>query len=119
MPRPTRNPLHWLQARPTAATGRIRLDGLAEMARRRGYVNGPGRWRGLVNVWALARDAGLAYSTVAPLIRHPERAHAIELTTLAALCEVLDCQPGELLTYSSGASSILTRQWGRYTGPAD
>jgi putative transcriptional regulator len=30
------------------------------------------------------------------------KARAIRLDTLAALCRVLDCQPGELLTYIPG-----------------
>lgn len=28
------------------------------------------------------------------------RAKAVRFSTLAALCEVLDCQPGDLLTYT-------------------
>jgi len=28
------------------------------------------------------------------------RAHAIRFSTLAALCEVLDCQPGDLLGHA-------------------
>ena len=31
------------------------------------------------------------------------RARAIRFSTLTALCEVLDCQPGDLLTVRSGA----------------
>jgi putative transcriptional regulator len=30
------------------------------------------------------------------------RARAIRFSTLAALCEALDCQPGELLAYEEG-----------------
>ncbi|MFC7219282.1 helix-turn-helix domain-containing protein [Streptomyces polyrhachis] len=30
------------------------------------------------------------------------RARAIRFTTLTRLCEVLDCQPGDLLTYGGG-----------------
>ena len=30
------------------------------------------------------------------------RARAIRFSTLSALCEALDCQPGELLSYDQG-----------------
>lgn len=30
------------------------------------------------------------------------RARAVRFSTLAALCRVLDCQPGDLLTYDAG-----------------
>ncbi|WP_404339946.1 helix-turn-helix domain-containing protein [Sphingomonas sp. MMS12-HWE2-04] len=30
------------------------------------------------------------------------KAKAVRFTTLEAICEVLDCQPGEILTYRSG-----------------
>ena len=30
------------------------------------------------------------------------RARAVRFSTLTALCEVLDCQPGDLLAYESG-----------------
>ena len=33
------------------------------------------------------------------------RARAIRFSTLAALCDVLDCQPGDLLTFRSAAGS--------------
>lgn len=32
------------------------------------------------------------------------RAKAVRFSTLAALCEALDCQPGDLLTWSPGAT---------------
>ena len=33
------------------------------------------------------------------------RARAIRFSTLAALCDALDCQPGDLLTYQPAADS--------------
>jgi putative transcriptional regulator len=33
------------------------------------------------------------------------RARAVRFSTLAALCEVLGCQPGDLLRYEAGAAS--------------
>ena len=33
------------------------------------------------------------------------RARAVRFSTLAALCEVLDCQPGDLLSYEGPGSS--------------
>ena len=33
------------------------------------------------------------------------KAKAIRFSTLAAICRELDCQPGDLLTYSNGGES--------------
>jgi putative transcriptional regulator len=33
------------------------------------------------------------------------RARAVRFSTLAALCEVLDCQPGDLLSYGDAGSA--------------
>ncbi|GAB3755903.1 hypothetical protein GCM10028864_37420 [Microlunatus parietis] len=33
------------------------------------------------------------------------RAKAVRFSTLAALCEVLECQPGDLLSYGDGPES--------------
>jgi putative transcriptional regulator len=41
------------------------------------------------------------------------RAKAVRFATLAALCEVLDCQPGDLLRWSRSQSSMSSlRGWG-------
>jgi putative transcriptional regulator len=32
-----------------------------------------------------------------------ERARAIRFSTLTTLCEILDCQPGDLLSYTDGS----------------
>ncbi|KGJ72037.1 hypothetical protein GY21_18130 [Cryobacterium roopkundense] len=34
------------------------------------------------------------------------RAKAVRFTTLAAVCEVLDCQPGDILKYRTDSSEI-------------
>ena len=37
------------------------------------------------------------------------RARAIRFSTLSALCEVLECSPGDLLTYSPDSEPSLAR----------
>ena len=45
----------------------------------------------------LAQDVGVTVVNLSVLKNG--RARAIRFTTLAALCEALDCQPGDLLSY--------------------
>ncbi|MDQ2814319.1 MAG: helix-turn-helix transcriptional regulator [Actinomycetota bacterium] len=47
------------------------------------------------------------------------RARAIRFSTLARLCEALDCQPGELLSYQPGPPPELVAPAGRLTRPAE
>jgi putative transcriptional regulator len=56
-------------------------------------------------VGTLAERIGITPANLAVLKNG--RAKAIRFTTLAALCEVLECQPGDLLRWSSedGAGS--------------
>lgn len=44
----------------------------------------------------LAEKVGISYANISVLKNG--RARAIRFSTLAALCEALDCQPGELLS---------------------
>jgi putative transcriptional regulator len=60
--------------------------------------------RGEVNIRRLAAVMGVSYSTLHFLLRHPQRVEAISLDMLAKLCAALDCQPGDLLSYSPPAS---------------
>jgi putative transcriptional regulator len=50
-----------------------------------------------MTVTELAERVGLAYPNLSILKNN--RARAIRFSTLAALCDVLDCQPGDLLRY--------------------
>ncbi len=77
-----------------ANRGRIVLD-IEAIARARGVVNADGR----ANVMRLERLTGMSYTSLVHLLRQPERAERIYLSTLAQLCEVLGCQPGDLLRY--------------------
>lgn len=43
------------------------------------------------------------------------RARAIRFSTLSALCEVLGCQPGELLSYRASASDLCAKQASSWT----
>lgn len=56
-----------------------------------------------VAVGALAERVGITPANLAVLKNG--RARAVRLTTLAALCEALDCQPGDLLRWEPDAPS--------------
>lgn len=51
-----------------------------------------------MGVGELAEKVGITPANLSVLKNG--RARAVRFTTLAALCEVLDCQPGDLLRYS-------------------
>ena len=78
--------------------GRIKLK-VAEMAEKRGLTVPSGPFEGQPNATALTRGTTLSYTTIWPMMRHPERLTRINLDTLAQLCAMLDCQPGDLLEY--------------------
>lgn len=48
----------------------------------------------------LSHQVGIAVPNLSKL--KTGKAKAIRFSTLAAICEVLDCQPGDLLVYRSG-----------------
>jgi putative transcriptional regulator len=50
-----------------------------------------------ISVGAFAEQVGITPANVAVLKNG--RAKAVRFTTLAAMCEVLDCQPGDLLRW--------------------
>ena len=79
-------------------SGRIRLK-VEEVAKEKGFVVPSGPFVGDANTTAVTRGTRLSYSTVWPLLKHPERVERIHFDTLAQLCAVLDCQPGDLLEY--------------------
>ncbi|WP_448317557.1 helix-turn-helix domain-containing protein [Streptomyces sp. CO7] len=53
-----------------------------------------------MSVGELAERVGITPANLAVLKNG--RAKAVRFTTLAALCEVLDCQPGDLLRWEPG-----------------
>ena len=53
-----------------------------------------------LSVGELAQRVGITPANLAVLKNG--RAKAVRFTTLAALCEVLDCQPGDLLRWEPG-----------------
>ena len=69
---------------------RINLDVM--MARRRMSLN------------ELAEKVGITQANLS--ILKNEKAKAIRLSTLDKLCEVLQCQPGELIEYIPGQESM-------------
>ena len=70
---------------------RINLDVM--MARRRMSLN------------ELAEKVGITQANLS--ILKNEKAKAIRLSTLDKLCEVLQCQPGELMEYIPGQESMF------------
>ena len=56
-----------------------------------------------MSVTELAERVGITISNIS--ILKNGKAKAIKLSTLAALCEALDCQPGDLLEFVEGANS--------------
>lgn len=73
-------------------------------------------------VGALAERIGITGANLAVLKNG--RAKAVRFSTLAAICDVLDCQPGDLLRYepddaSSAADSdqVATHDGGPQAGP--
>lgn len=53
-----------------------------------------------MSVGTLAERVGVTPANIAVLKNN--RAKAVRFTTLEALCEVLECQPGELLRWDPG-----------------
>jgi putative transcriptional regulator len=51
-----------------------------------------------ISVYALARDAGVAYSTAHHLVKG--KTSRIDLATLDAICRALNVQPGEVFERS-------------------
>ena len=58
-----------------------------------------------MSVTELAERVGITISNIS--ILKNGKAKAIKLSTLAALCEALDCQPGDLLEFVEGANSDI------------
>ncbi|WP_406481832.1 helix-turn-helix domain-containing protein [Streptomyces sp. NBC_01615] len=56
-----------------------------------------------MSVGELAECVGITPANVAVL--RNGRAEAVRVTTLAALCEALDCQPGDLLRWETADSA--------------
>ena len=60
-----------------------------------------------MSVTELADKVGITLANVSVLKNG--KARALKMTTLAKLCEALDCQPGDLLTYSpQGGQPLAT-----------
>lgn len=76
-----------MPANPTAGTAVVHLDSLLEN-------------RG-ITATELAERIGLTQANVS--ILRTGKAKAIRFSTLAAICEVLDCQPGDLLSFEPNA----------------
>ena len=66
-----------------------------------------------MSVGALADQVGITPANLAVLKNG--RAKAVRFTTLAALCEALDCQPGDLLRWEPGKAGARMPQ---VPGPA-
>ncbi|MEW2563980.1 helix-turn-helix transcriptional regulator [Streptomyces griseorubiginosus] len=60
-----------------------------------------------MSVGELAERVGITPANLAVLKNG--RAKAVRFTTLAALCEVLQCQPGDLLRWETDGESVTSR----------
>jgi putative transcriptional regulator len=60
-----------------------------------------------MTVGTLADRVGITPANVAVLKNG--RAKAVRFTTLEALCQVLDCQPGDLIRWEPGGDDVLER----------
>jgi putative transcriptional regulator len=73
------------------ARGRVRLV-VDRVLQQRGW-----------SIYQLTQRSSLPYTTVYRLVRKPPS--RIDMATLAALCEALECEPGDLLIYEPPESS--------------
>ena len=69
-----------------------------------------------MSVGALAEQVGITPANVAVLKNG--RAKAVRFSTLAALCEVLECQPGDLLRWEAASPADVATQEGPGTAEA-
>jgi DNA-binding Xre family transcriptional regulator len=77
------------------------ISHVKEVAIERGFRNA----RGAVHLTRLAREAAISTATLYYLFNHPEAFRQLNLITLAKLCAVLHCQPGDLFTHVPGLST--------------
>jgi DNA-binding Xre family transcriptional regulator len=80
------------------SSGYIRVR-IREVAVNRGCVVMYGEHRGEANLSAIARGAGLAWTTVNVLANNGNNISGLKLETIARLCAFFQCSPGELLEY--------------------
>ena len=74
---------------------------LEECARDAGYVHYiHNRRGGQVNLWRIHKASGISYTTLYALFKRTEEIRGLDLTTLATLCQVFGCQPGDLIKYT-------------------
>lgn len=67
----------------------------------RGYRNASGG----IAINRLSRESGLSTATLYFLFNKPENFRSLDLVTLAKLCRVLKCQPGDLFTFVPGLTT--------------
>lgn len=93
-----------------AMVGEVTLD-VGGMMAKRGLVNhaGPPAFRGKPSLVALQRGTGLSYQSCYRIL-HPAGGHhkvGINFDTLARICELLRCQPGDLLRYVPRGTALV------------
>jgi DNA-binding Xre family transcriptional regulator len=59
------------------------------------------------NPYSLSRATGLGYA-ICYRLWHGNQSR-IDLTTIARLCDALNCQPGELMTYNKAAGKRVKK----------
>jgi DNA-binding Xre family transcriptional regulator len=80
------------------SSGYIRVR-IKEVAVNRGCVIMYGEHRGEANLSAIARGAGLAWTTVNTLANNGSNISGLKLETIARLCAFFQCSIGEILEY--------------------
>ena len=80
--------------------GSIR-NNVQERALELGYRNASGG----VAVNRLSRESGLSTATLYFLLVKPEKFRSLDFVTLAKLCRVLKCQPGDLFEFVPGLTT--------------
>lgn len=91
------------------SAGTIRID-LYEVARRAGLLNLAGK----PNAKAIQRATDISMPVLWYLLRRPENAQAIRFETLARLCAGLQCQPGDILSFTPAPRKVeapISNQW--------
>ena len=92
--------------------GSVYID-LGPIMAARGYVSSGFGRPPYPNLKALMRGAGISEHTAYALLRRPDTVHSVSLDVIARVCEFLQCQPGDWLSYAPRVT-----EGGRRTTPS-
>jgi putative transcriptional regulator len=89
---------------PGQGRSKIKLT-VAETAYKKGVIVDRGPHKGKVSLTQLMQGTGAAYTTMFPMLRHPEQCKGISFDLLERLCAFLQCQPGDLIKFVPDATT--------------